>query len=172
MRLSLTVHRNDRLHSSAGFLFARFHLNANTYYLYAGTDRVNCRSIFYDALAVMATDWKEAAISDVRIMVNKANLSRHFSNVIIGLHSIGALSYGIGVLVTHTDDIDDAMGSPHREFVLKMQLPFDCNESPLYEIVMSLEFLHQLASSAVTGILNSLIITLVSGTCNKFFKYY
>lgn len=127
-------------------------------------DRVNCRSILYDALAAMATDWREAATGDVRTMMSKANLSRQFSNVIIGLHSVGAFSYGIGVLVSHTDD---TIETPEREFTLKMQLPFECSESPFYELVMCVEFLHQFASSAVTGILNSLIVTLVSGTCGK-----
>ncbi|KAM0736512.1 Odorant receptor 2a [Formica fusca] len=118
--------------------------------------------IFYDALAAMVSDWKEATVNDVHTMTSKANLSRRFSNVIIGLHSVGAFSYGIGVLVSNTDDYEaDAIETPVREFTLKMQLPFECNESPLYELVMCLEFLHQLASSAMTGILNSLIITLI-----------
>lgn len=111
----------------------------------------------------MATDWKEAAIGDVRIMVSKANQSRYFSNVIIGLHSVAAVFYLIGVLAIHDDGNDTVTGAPIRKFTLKMQLPFDCNESPLYELVMSLEFLHLLASSAITGMLNSLIIALVSG---------
>lgn len=123
----------------------------------------------------MVSDWKEATVNDVHTMTSKANLSRRFSNVIIGLHSVGAFTYGIGVLVSHTDDHDaDAIETPvrmQREFTLKMQLPFECNESPLYELVMCLEFLHQLASSAVTGILNSLIVTLVSEICKKKFLF-
>ncbi|CAL1674373.1 unnamed protein product [Lasius platythorax] len=118
--------------------------------------------IFYDALAAMVSDWKEATINDVHTMTSKANLSRRFSNVIIGLHSAAAFTYGIGVLVSNPEDHEtDAIETPVREFTLKMQLPFECNESPFYELVMCLEFLHQLASSAVTGILNSLIITLI-----------
>ncbi|KMQ97902.1 odorant receptor 13a [Lasius niger] len=110
----------------------------------------------------MVSDWKEATINDVHTMTSKANLSRRFSNVIIGLHSAAAFTYGIGVLVSNPEDHEtDAIETPVREFTLKMQLPFECNESPFYELVMCLEFLHQLASSAVTGILNSLIITLV-----------
>ncbi|KAF3054436.1 Odorant receptor 046 [Nylanderia fulva] len=119
--------------------------------------------IFYDALAAMVSDWKEATVNSVHTMTSKANLSRRVSNVIIGLHSSAALTYGIGVLVSHPDDHDEAnaIETPVREFTLKMQLPFECNESPRYELVMCLQFIHQLASSAVTGILNSLIITLI-----------
>ncbi|XP_011862412.1 PREDICTED: odorant receptor 67c-like [Vollenhovia emeryi] len=124
--------------------------------------------IFYDTLAAMAADWRKAAISEIYTMTSKANLSRRFSNVIIGLHSAAAFSYGIGVLVSHTDNYDvDGVETPVREFTLKLQLPFECNESPLYELVMSLEFLHQLASSAMTGVLNSLIITLILHTSGQ-----
>ncbi|XP_011694616.1 PREDICTED: odorant receptor 4-like [Wasmannia auropunctata] len=124
--------------------------------------------IFYDALATMAADWKDAAISDMLTMTSKANLSRRFSNVIIGLHSAAAFSYGIGVLVSNPDNYDgDGVETPVREFTLKLQLPFECNESPRYEVVMCLEFLHQLASSAMTGILNSLIISLILHTSGQ-----
>ncbi|XP_018401472.1 PREDICTED: uncharacterized protein LOC108778716 [Cyphomyrmex costatus] len=125
--------------------------------------RINCRSIFYDILAEMAADWRRAAISEMHTMRNKANMSRYFSNVIIGLHSAAAFSYGIGVLVSQNDnyDIDEVETPPAREFTLKLQLPFESDESPRYELVMCLEFLHQLASSATTGVLNSLIITLI-----------
>src|SRR5436190_16569236 len=99
----------------------------------------------------MVLDWRKAADGDVDTMTSKANLSRRFSNVIIGLHSVAAFTYGIGVLVSGTDDREtDASETPIREFTLKMQLPFECNESPFYELVMCLEFIHQLASSAVT----------------------
>ncbi|KYM97079.1 Putative odorant receptor 13a [Cyphomyrmex costatus] len=119
--------------------------------------------IFYDILAEMAADWRRAAISEMHTMRNKANMSRYFSNVIIGLHSAAAFSYGIGVLVSQNDnyDIDEVETPPAREFTLKLQLPFESDESPRYELVMCLEFLHQLASSATTGVLNSLIITLI-----------
>lgn len=43
----------------------------------------------YDALAAIVSDWKET-VNDVHTMTSKANLSRRFSNVIIGLHSMGA----------------------------------------------------------------------------------
>lgn len=116
----------------------------------------------------MAADWKEAAINELHTMTSKANLSRRYSNVIIALHSAAAFSYGIGVLVSNTDNYDaDGIETPVREFTLKLQLPFECNESPRYELVMSLEFFHQLAASVMTGVLNSLIITLVSAQSAK-----
>ncbi|XP_039310426.1 uncharacterized protein LOC120358860 isoform X2 [Solenopsis invicta] len=125
--------------------------------------------IFYDVLAAMAADWREAAISEMDTMMSKANLSRRFSKVIVGLHSIAVVCFGIEVLVSaHTDDYDvDGMETPVRAFTLKLQRPLQFNESPLYEIVVCLEFLHQLASSTVSGVLNCLLITLILHTSGQ-----
>ncbi|XP_011065191.1 PREDICTED: odorant receptor 24a-like [Acromyrmex echinatior] len=123
--------------------------------------------IFYDVLAAMAADWREATSSEMHIMMSKANLSRRFSNVIIGLHSVAVMCFGIEMLASHTNDADYGIETPVRAFTLKLQLPLQCNESPLYELVMSLEFLHQLASSTATGILNSLLITLILHTSGQ-----
>lgn len=160
----LNIHRSTFFPSFS--ILLRSHPSANCLSIYL--DRVNCRSIFYDALAAMTTDWREATVSEMHIMTSKANLSRRFSNVIIGIHSVAVFCFGIEVLASHTDDYDaDGIETPVRAFTLKLQLPLQCNESPLYELIMCLEFFHQLASSTVTGILNSLLITLVSVICEK-----
>jgi len=102
----------------------------------------------------MAVDWREVA-GDVRIMMSKANLSRHFSS---RLHT-GAFSYDQRVPVSYADE------TLQREFTAgDHAATVEYNESRFYELVM--EF-HQLASSAVADIPNSLIITLVSGICGK-----
>jgi hypothetical protein len=86
-------------------------------YLYVRADKVNYRSIFYDALASMG--WNEAAIGDADIMASKANLSQYLSNVIIRLHSATTF-YVIGMLVIHIDDVDSVIEMPIPEFTLKM----------------------------------------------------
>ncbi|KAL0111055.1 hypothetical protein PUN28_012800 [Cardiocondyla obscurior] len=110
----------------------------------------------------MAADWKEAAINEMQTMTSKANISRYIANVIIGLHSAAVIVYVIDVLVFRTSNYNvDGIETSVREFTLKLQLPFECNESPLYEVIMLLEFLHQLVASATNGVLNCLIITLI-----------
>ncbi|KYQ60523.1 Putative odorant receptor 13a [Trachymyrmex zeteki] len=125
--------------------------------------------IFHDVLAAMAADWREATSNEIHIMMNKANLSRRFSNVIIGLHSVAVMCFGIEVLASHTDNYDTDYGieTPVRAFTLKLQLPSQCNESPLYELVMSLEFFHQLAAAIANAIFNSLLITLILHTSGQ-----
>lgn len=124
--------------------------------------------MLHDVIASMDTDWKDVTNSHMHIMISKANLSHRFSNLIVGLHSLTVALYGIGVFIAQTNSYeDDTTEAPAREIVLKMQLPFECDESPLYELVVSVQFLHQITSSAVTGSLNSLIVTLVSTNCGK-----
>lgn len=52
----------------------------------------------------MAADWREAADNEMHTTTSKANLSRRFSNVIIGFHSAAVFCFGIEVLASHTDD--------------------------------------------------------------------
>lgn len=75
--------------------------------------------------------------------------------------------YGTGVLVAHADEPDDVaaerqLAVPARELFLKMELPFESNASPVYEVVMIVQFFHQLAAATIVGVLNALIVSLVS----------
>lgn len=75
--------------------------------------------------------------------------------------------YGTGVLVGVGDEIDDEaddvqLAVPARELFLKMELPFESNASPVYEVVMVTQFFHQLAAATIVGVLNALIVSLVS----------
>ena len=98
-------------------------------------------------------------------MNNVANLSHRFSNLIIGLHSMAVLFYGIGVIALRSDDVIDAA---NRELFLKMELPFDSGMSPIYEVVMTMQFLHQMTAATVIGVLSALLVTLVSWTLGGF----
>ncbi|KAG5326945.1 OR13A protein, partial [Acromyrmex heyeri] len=113
--------------------------------------------IFNDVLASIATDWKECGDA-LYSMNNVANLSHRFSNLIIGLHSTAVLFYGIGVIALRSDDVIDAAD---RELFLKMELPFDSGTSPIYEVVMTTQFLHQMTAATVIGVLSALLVTLV-----------
>jgi len=70
--------------------------------------------------------------------------------------------YGTGVLVAHTDELDEQFVEPARELFLKMELPFESNVSPTYELVMITQFFHQLAAATIVGVFNALIVSLVS----------
>ncbi|XP_077261316.1 odorant receptor 82a-like isoform X1 [Temnothorax americanus] len=113
--------------------------------------------IFNDVLTSIATDWKECG-DDLYSMSSVANLSHRFSNLIIGLHSTAVLFYGIGVVALRSNDVADAVD---RELFLKMELPFESGTSPIYEVVMTTQFLHQMTAATVIGVLSALLVTLV-----------
>ncbi|XP_071643013.1 odorant receptor 13a-like isoform X1 [Temnothorax longispinosus] len=113
--------------------------------------------IFNDVLTSIATDWKECG-DDLYSMSSVANLSHRFSNLIIGLHSTAVLFYGIGVVALRSNDVADAAD---RELFLKMELPFESGTSPIYEVVMTTQFLHQMTAATVIGVLSALLVTLV-----------
>ncbi|XP_050458066.1 odorant receptor 4-like [Cataglyphis hispanica] len=124
------------------------------------------RRIFYDILMIMARDRSECATDwAVCSMSRTIYVSHRSSNLIIGLYSMSVFLYGIGVLFAHADEIDDEMNVqlavPARELFLKMELPFESNASPVYEVVMVTQFFHQLAAATIVGVLNALIVSLI-----------
>ncbi|KAL6429659.1 hypothetical protein ACFW04_007525 [Cataglyphis niger] len=125
------------------------------------------RRIFYDILMIMARDRSECATDwAVCSMSRTIYVSHRSSNLIIGLYSMSVFLYGIGVLFGHADEIDDEIDDvqlavPARELFLKMELPFESNASPVYEVVMVTQFFHQLAAATIVGVLNALIVSLI-----------
>lgn len=121
------------------------------------------RRIFYDILAMMARDRTDCATEwAVCSMSRTTDMSHRSSNLIIGLYSMSVFLYGTGVLVAHADEFDEELAVPVRELFLKMELPFESNSSPAYELVMITQFFHQLAAATIVGVLNALIVSLVS----------
>ncbi|XP_039310414.1 uncharacterized protein LOC105193106 isoform X2 [Solenopsis invicta] len=121
------------------------------------------RRIFYDILAMMARDRSEC-VSEwaVGLMSKTIDISHRSSNLIIGLYSMSVFLYGAGVLVAHPDEPEDQLTTmPPRELFLKMELPFESNASPAYELVMITQFFHQLAAATIVGVLNALIVSLI-----------
>ncbi|XP_012526711.2 odorant receptor 4 isoform X2 [Monomorium pharaonis] len=120
------------------------------------------RRIFYDILAMMAQDRSECANEwAVYSMSRTTDVSHRSSNLIIGLYSMSVFLYGTGVLVAHADEPDEELAVPARELFLKMELPFESNASPAYELVMVTQFFHQLAAATIVGVLNALIVSLI-----------
>lgn len=112
---------------------------------------------------MMATDWKNCVLTDcsLRITTNKAKLSHRFSNWIIGLQLTAIVLYSCGVLAVNTGDVQ-RLNVTAREHILKMKLPFRIDTSPIYMLVMILEFLHLAMCGCGISMINSLIVTLVS----------
>jgi len=114
-------------------------------------------------LTIIATDWEDCGDA-LYSMNNVANLSHRFSNWIIVLHPMSVLFYDIGVVLRSDNDTDAA----DREFFVKMKLPFESGTSPIYEVVMTTQFLNQITTSTVVGMFSALFVTLVSWDLGGF----
>lgn len=106
----------------------------------------------------MVKDWEECDISDRYTMSKMAYISRRFSNVIIFSHTISVFFYATGALLKQNDDNQ----TDTRELIVKMELPFEVESTPIYVTVLVTQFLHQSSAAAMVGVLNSFLITLVS----------
>lgn len=114
---------------------------------------------------MIAADWKECANDPfgMHVMESAATLSHRVSNAIIGLHMTAVATYSFGVLLAGTKDDSFNMSTvPARELILKMELPFDSYSSPVYELVMIVQFFQLLSNACAIDVLNALILTLVS----------
>lgn len=118
--------------------------------------------LFNDILISMSRDWNNcgAVAFNVRTMMNKAILSHRCSMLIVGVYSIAVVVY-VSVIVEF-NNIDDGFGRGENQLFLKMKFPFVYEFSPVYEIVMFVQSLQLLSNASVIGMLDALIITLVS----------
>ncbi|KAL0111039.1 hypothetical protein PUN28_012798 [Cardiocondyla obscurior] len=109
--------------------------------------------IFKDILTMMSNDWHE--YSTMYTMINKAVLAHRCSKLIIGFYSTAVLLYSIASVNFGTID------NNCRELLIKMELPFEFCESPIYEVVILVQFLRLTAVATAMGMLNALMVTLM-----------
>ncbi|KAL0120392.1 hypothetical protein PUN28_008220 [Cardiocondyla obscurior] len=114
--------------------------------------------IFKDILSAMFNDWHEC--SNIYAMIDKAVLAHRCSKLTIGVYSMAVLLYSTASINFRKQSNDDC-----RELLIKMELPFVFCESPIYEIVVCVQFMHLMAVASAIGMLDALMVTLVS--CNN-----
>ncbi|XP_011694618.1 PREDICTED: odorant receptor 4-like [Wasmannia auropunctata] len=110
--------------------------------------------IFDDVLMAMSNDWHE--YSNMYAMIDKAVLAHRCSKLIIGVYSTAVLLYSTASINFSTKTDDDC-----RELLIKMELPFEFCESPMYEIVMWVQFFRLMAVASAIGMLDALLVTLM-----------
>ncbi|EFN71830.1 Odorant receptor 2a [Camponotus floridanus] len=113
--------------------------------------------IFNDILRTMSNDWYE--YSSIYTMIDKANLSHRYSKLVIGVYSTAVLLYSIATIDFRKPINDDC-----RQLLIKMELPFVFCESPIYEFVACVQFVHLMVVASTIGMLDALIVTLSLGT--------
>lgn len=122
----------------------------------------NSFRLFNDILTSMSRDWRNCGTVafNVQTMMNKASLSHRCSMLIIGMYSMAVVVY-VSVIM-ELNSIDNKSGKGENQLFLKMEFPFVYDFSPVYEIVMFVQFIQLLSNASIIGMLDALIITLVS----------
>jgi len=91
-------------------------------------------------------------------MTRMAYISRRFSNFIIALYALSVFLYATGTLIKYKSNNQ----TDNRELILKMELPFEIKSTSVHIVVLVTQFVHQTSAASVVGVMNSLLITLVS----------
>lgn len=106
----------------------------------------------------MIEDWKECDVYDENTMTRMAYISRQFSNFIIALYALSVFLYATGGLLRYKSNNQ----TDTRMLILKMELPFEIKSTSVHIAVLITQFIHQTSAASLTGVMNSLLLTLVS----------
>lgn len=112
----------------------------------------------------MDRDWAECVISDsyLSTMMNIADLSHRCSNVMISINALAAFFLSIGEHVLQSIGDANPVDNSSRELPIKMEFPFEISESPIFECFLVGQFLYELLTASVVGMVNALLVSLVS----------
>jgi len=58
-----------------------------------------------------------------------------------------------------------------RELIVKMELPFEIGSTSVYTVILILQFIHEISVSSMAGVIDSMLIILVSLNIVFFFHY-
>ncbi|KAG5326898.1 OR13A protein, partial [Acromyrmex heyeri] len=118
----------------------------------------NRRKLFA-ILNTMDKDWSDAIHSDVSTMIRYANWSRQCSNLMITTNALAVFFYVIGGLIFRS--MIQKNDSSIRELPIKMEFPFKVDNFPIFELILILQFFHDLSVACIIAMLNALLVTLV-----------
>jgi len=125
------------------------------------------RRKLYIILDTMDKDWSDgiAIHSNVSTMIRHANLSRQCSNVMITTNALSVFFYVIGGPILRSMIQKNDRESSTRELPIKMEFPFKIDNSPIFELILIVQFFHDLSVACIIAMLNALLVTLVKFYC-------
>jgi len=120
-------------------------------------------SLLNEIIACVVEDWKRHDVSEKYTMTRVTYLSHRLSNLIITMYAMSVFVYASGALIRYkSSNQTDA-----RELLVKMELPFEIKSTSIYIAILVTQFIHQISTANTEGVLNSLLITLVSPFYNS-----
>ncbi|XP_011148028.2 odorant receptor 13a-like [Harpegnathos saltator] len=121
------------------------------------------RRVVHEILAAMDADWRECVNVDrySQVMTAKAGISYFCSNAMLNFNTIAGVLYLLGDyavgIVYHAEDDN----TTSRPFPIKLLFPLEAEQSPIYELLVVVVFVHVMLNTYTVAILNALIFTLV-----------
>nr|XP_031840326.1 odorant receptor 67c-like [Nomia melanderi] len=99
---------------------------------------------------------KYAAIDSNKIIPKTSDLSYRITSSIAFVYLVAATTYAAGTLSVprYNDSLD-------RQLILNMDLPFDTNVSPTYELIVAAQVIHQVAAAYTFGIFGALLLMMI-----------
>ncbi|XP_067206878.1 odorant receptor 13a-like isoform X3 [Linepithema humile] len=122
------------------------------------------RRKLYVILDTMDKDWSDGIQSDVSTMIRHANLSRQCSNIMITTNALAVFFYTIGGPILRSIINKSNQETTTRELPIKMEFPFNVDNSPIFELVLVIQLFHDLSVACIIAMLNALLVTLSVGT--------
>jgi len=120
----------------------------------------------------MNCDWHECVDNEhLYVMTIKANISHFCSNVMFSINIIAAVFYLLGGYAIRFMYLSGDYNDTLRQLPVKIQFPFEIQQSPIFELLTVTLFLHVMLNSCTLATLNSLISTLVSFIINYCFYF-
>jgi len=111
----------------------------------------------------MDNDWRDCIDQHLYVMTIKANISHFCSNLMFSINSIAAIFYILSGYIIHFAYMyGDYNNTAFRQLPIKVQFPFETQQSPIFELLVVTLLLHVMLNSCTLSILNALISTLVS----------
>nr|XP_034190765.1 odorant receptor 82a-like [Osmia lignaria] len=112
--------------------------------------------ILRDILSTMDEDCQKYAAIDTNNLISKtARISLYFTTIVISSYVFSAIFYLTGTLAMNVGD------NSTRRLLFQMDLPFETNESPAYELVVSAQFLHLATSAFTFGVFSAVLLMVV-----------
>ncbi|XP_076757263.1 odorant receptor 4-like [Xylocopa sonorina] len=114
-------------------------------------------SLVSDIFSTMEKDYQKSAGTEATNFVLKAlHFSYRFTSVVIYMFVASAAFYMFGSIMSQS-----ANTITTRKFLLKMALPFDTSESPIYELVIGIQFVYQGMTAYIFGVFTALLLMVV-----------
>ncbi|XP_032669874.1 odorant receptor 24a-like [Odontomachus brunneus] len=122
------------------------------------------RRVVYQVLTAMDDDWCVSMHVEqhLRMMATKADKSHLLCNTVFSLTTIAGVLYLLGDYAFRFLHLAEDVNVSSRHFPVKIQFPFEqAEQSPIYELLFIILFVHGMANTCTIATLDTLIASLV-----------